>query len=371
MKAAAISLDAPPDAIATRLTLPRALPCAFGMGAFLKASLCRIDGDQALLSRDAGDLSTLEAVDAYQGLMADIQTLGPIPKCAGHDMHPDFQSTRMAKTLGCATLPVQHHHAHILATQWEHGHQGPVLGLALDGFGLGPDNQSWGGELLAVDGVSFQRLGHLAPLPQPGGDIAAREPWRMASAVLHRLGRADEIAARFADQPQAGMLTQMLARRVNCPETTSCGRLFDAGAGLLSILPVAQFEGQAPMALEALVTTPEIMPDGWVITDNVLTFSPLLGHLPGMDPRDGANLFHGTLAAGLADLVTRSAAKTGLYTLALGGGCFLNKTLTGLLETQLTHAGMTVLKPARLPAGDQGLSFGQAVAAALWAEQNL
>jgi hydrogenase maturation protein HypF len=271
--------------------------------------------------------------------------------------------------MGVATLPVQHHHAHTLATQWEHGEEGPVLGLSLDGFGLGPRNASWGGELLRVDGPDYARIGHLALLRQPGGDIAAREPWRMAAAVLHRLGRGGEIVARFPDQLHAPMLGQMLDKGINAPETSSCGRLFDAACGLLGVRPVAAFEGQAPMELEALANTPDEMAGGWTLKDGVLDFAPLLNRLAGMDAQSGANLFHGTLAAGFAAMVLAARDETGLASVAFGGGCFLNRVFTAHLEKALAEGGMNVLKPQKLSPGDAGLSFGQAVAAALHVER--
>jgi len=357
------------DAIAAVITLPRSLPTVIGMGAYLKASLCLIDGDHALVSRSAGDMSTLEAVEDYQALLVGLTADAPNLTCAAHDLHPDFQSTAEAEALNCPTLPVQHHHAHTLATAWEHGVDTPVLGLSLDGFGLGPDNESWGGELLRVDGLEYKRVGHLSRLAQPGGDIAAREPWRMAAAALHALGQGSKIATQYSDQPHAQMLSQMLDKGFNCPETSSCGRLFDAACGLLNILPVSEFEGQAPMAMEALATAPEILTGGWTITNGVLDFSPLLARLPGLDANDGANLFHGTLAAGLTDWVLKARDQSGLDIVAFGGGCFLNRVMTGLLESALASAGMTVLKPILLSPGDAGLSFGQAIAAALFVEQ--
>lgn len=354
----------------TMITLPRPLPPVLGLGAYLKASLCRIDGATARITADVGDLGTLDAVERYDTTLAALGRSGPAPRMAGHDLHPDFHSTRAAAGLGCPTLPVQHHHAHILATQWEHGREGPVLGLALDGFGLGPDGESWGGELLAVDGPEFRRIGHLAPLPQPGGDIAAREPWRMGAAALWQLGRGDEIVARFADQPLAHLLPQLLERGLNSPETSSCGRLFDAACGLLGVRPVADFEGQAPMELEALALAPEAMPGGWTLRGGILDFSPLLDRLAGLDPSTGANLFHGTLAAGCAAQVRAAGQATGLATVAFGGGCFLNRVFTRALTTTLEAAGIDVLFPKTLSPGDAGLSFGQAIAAALVVETN-
>lgn len=341
--------------------LPRSGPPVMAVGAFLKASVCVTRQDEAFVSVPVGDLDTAEARRALEDTAdALCVKLGVLPIRVAHDLHPDFPSTLFAQRLGVPTVAVQHHHAHGAVLAAEHGIDGPLLTLALDGFGLGPGNQSWGGELLRIDGAAYERLGHFAPLAQPGGDVAAREPWRMASAALHRLGRGGEIANRYAAQPAAARLGLMLERGVNCPPTSSAGRLFDAAAGLVGLHPVAAFEGQAPMALEALVTRPEIMAGGWRLNDGVLDLLPLLDALPDCGPERGANLFHGTLAAALTAWVAQTAEATGLRRVALGGGCFFNRVLTGLLTDALPRHGVVPLTCRAVLPGDQGLSLGQA-----------
>ena len=241
----------------------------------------------------------------------------------------------------------------------------PVLGLALDGIGLGDDGTAWGGELLRIDGAQCQRLGHLARLMLPGGDRAAREPWRMAASALHATGRSTEIVSRFASQPAAQTVTQMLTRGINSPATSSLGRSFDAAAGLLGVMPLASFEGQAAMLLEGLAAThQEVAPqkDGYLIdSDNVLDLRPLYDVLADCDnPAYGAALFHATLAAGLADWVDVSACSQKLNLVACGGGCFLNHILTRKLTTLLEQRGLRVLLASQLPPNDGGLSLGQA-----------
>ncbi|WP_299444768.1 hydrogenase maturation protein HypF [uncultured Rhodospira sp.] len=342
-----------------------------GMGAFLKASVAVLGDGRAALSQPAGDLGAAETRAAYDALVpAMLERLGAAPVVVAHDLHPDFHSTHAARALadrtGAVALPVQHHHAHIAAVAAEHGHTGPLLGLALDGFGLGPGHESWGGELLSVSGATYERLAFLRRLPQPGGDVAAREPWRMAAAVLHLLRRTDDIAARFADQKHAAMLGQILTRRVNCPETSSAGRLFDAACGLLGVHPVAEFEGQAPMALERMVTKPRVMDDGWAIrSDGSLDLLPLMAVLAeNKEPEPGADLFHGTLAAALVDWTDRAAEAGGVRTVGLSGGCFFNKVLTAGVRDGLMARGLRVLTHRGVSPGDPGLSLGQAWIAA-------
>lgn len=355
----------------TRLPLPRPLPPVLAVGAFLKNTVSVVRDAEIWVSPPVGDLDSPAAIRAFEATVdALLNATGQSPVAVAHDLHPDFASTRFAQSFGLPLLPVQHHAAHMGAVALEHGLTGPFVGLALDGFGLGPGHESWGGELLAVAGASWQRLGHLNRLAQPGGDIAARQPWRMAAAALHALGRGGEIAERFAEQPQAAQLALILDKGLNAPLTSSCGRLFDAACGLLNILPVASFEGEAPMALERLATAPMVMNAGWAIgSDGLLDLSPLLARLmETTDAAEGANLFHGTLAAALADWAIQAVAAEGVRDVALGGGCFFNRVLRSALEPRLAAAGLTPRPPIVLSPGDPAVSAGQAWLAALAVE---
>ena len=291
------------------------------------------------------------------------------PEIVAHDLHPDFYSTQFAQTYavqrGLPVVAVQHHHAHIAALCAEHHIGEAVLGLALDGVGLGTDNTPWGGELLRVEGTGFERLGHLAPLRLPGGDRAAREPWRMAAAVLFQLGRSEEIAQRFSNQPGAQTVAEMLQKNLNCPITSSAGRLFDAAAGLLGVNEIQAFEAQAAIQLQELAQRHgEVVPleEGWRINEkSVLDFSPLLAVLA--DCRDidfGAALFHATLAAGLSDWVERTAHQHNIAAVALGGGCFHNDILLRGLSDRLAGQGLRVLTARQMQPNDSAISLGQA-----------
>jgi hydrogenase maturation protein HypF len=246
----------------------------------------------------------------------------------------------------------------------EHGVSDPALGVALDGIGLGQDGTAWGGELLRIDGAGMRRLGHLRPLPLPGGDRAAREPWRMAAAALFALGRGEQAAARYAQRGGA-TITQMLGRGVNCPPTTSAGRWFDAAAGLLAVKDCVSYEGQAAMLLEGLAQRHgpvEPLRGGFQIhSDATLDLLPLLARLADpIDPAQGAALFHATLAEGLAQWAIGAARRAGVRTVALGGGCFMNGVLSAALRQRLGEAGMRVLQAEQAPPNDGGLALGQA-----------
>ncbi len=349
------------------IRLPHSGPSVLALGGFLKNTICVTRGDEAFVSQHIGGLDNPAAcamlTEVTQHLLDILQVT---PEAVAHDLHPDFFSSGHAMALaaqwGVPAVAVQHHHAHLAAVAAEHGVSGPILGLALDGVGLGSDGTAWGGELLHVDGDQFSRLGHLAPLPMAGGDKAAKEPWRMAAAVLHRLGRSDEIAWRFPAQPAAQQLNQLLQRGLNCPSSSSLGRWFDAAAGLLGVREVMAYEGQAAMLLEGLAEQAGAvapLEDGYVLHDDGrLDLLPLLARLADeADPIRGAGLFHATLVRALADWAARHQD---VHTVALGGGCLLNAILSRGLRQRLGAHGLTVLEASQVPPNDGGLSLGQA-----------
>jgi hydrogenase maturation protein HypF len=354
------------------IRLPGKGPAVLATGAWLKNTVCVTRGDEAFLSPHIGDLDngpTCEALDeAVAHLLAILEVE---PAACAHDLHPDFYSSRFAAGFAARhevpAFAIQHHHAHIAAVCAEHGHRGPVIGLALDGVGLGTDGTAWGGELLSVQGARFERLGHLGALRLPGGDRAAREPWRVAAGLLHALGRADEIATRFA-RPGAGVVVDMLERGTNCPPTTSAGRWFDAAAALLGVRETSTFEGQAAMQLEALAAAhgPVAGDDSlWRIGDDgTLELLALAERLAGTRNMGlGAALFHATLVQALAEWVRQACARTGLDTVAFGGGCFVNAILSEGLRREIGAGGLTVLEARQAPANDGGIALGQAWAA--------
>ena len=215
-----------------------ALPDVIATGAWLKNAACRLADGKAEMSALHGDLGDPAACVALEQSIEAWRRRAPRAVAAvAHDLHPDFFSTRLAVALagewGVPAVGVQHHHAHIAAVMAEHGVQGGVVGLALDGVGHGSDGTAWGGELLWVAPGAWRRLGHLHPLGLPGGDVAAREPWRMAAAVLQALARGSEIETRYAGAvgaEKARGVQRLLARSLQCPLTSSMGRGFDAAA---------------------------------------------------------------------------------------------------------------------------------------------
>jgi hydrogenase maturation protein HypF len=359
------------------------LPDVLALGAWLKNVACRLSAGEPRMSAEHGDLGEPQACIALETSVAALLNDTPRPVAAiAHDLHPDFFSTRLAlrlaAELGVPSVGVQHHHAHIAAVMAEHGLQQAVIGLALDGVGLGSDGQAWGGELLRVDAQGFRRLGHLHPLGLPGGDVAAREPWRMAASALHTLGRGDEIEQRFAAAvglSRARGVRQMLARQLHCPPTSSTGRWFDAAAAALGLSLKQALEAEAAMALEQAATrwlAAEREPRSHgapptVDAQGVLDLRPLLAPLFDTPPTatdEAAAGFHTALAAALAGWAAAAAERFDTGTVCLGGGCFFNDVLTTRVTQHLEGRGLRVLRPQRFSCGDAGLALGQAWVAA-------
>ncbi len=355
------------------------MPSVLAVGAWLKNAACLVLDGRAHWSPAHGDLgdpvacAALEA--SVQALLAQADAAGAPVQAIAHDLHPDFFSTQLAMAtadaLGVPAVGVQHHHAHLAAVVTEHGIDGPVVGLALDGVGLGTDGTPWGGELLWLDGARWERLGHLQPLALPGGDRAAREPWRMAASALHALGRADEIGPRFAPvvgEAVAAGVRQMLDKHLNCPMTSSAGRWFDAAAAALGLCHHQQDEAQAAIALEqaaarALSLRPDLPPLPGAVqhADGRIDLRPVLAQLFDATDADAAAAgFHLALADALSVALITAARQRGIRTAALGGGCFVNRILCERTVHRLVDAGLAVHLPGPQGCGDAGLAIGQA-----------
>ncbi|MEI8363213.1 MAG: carbamoyltransferase HypF [Betaproteobacteria bacterium] len=366
------------DCIAQVIRLPRNAPPILAMGAWFNNTLCiTLQGD-AYIGRAVGHLDTPDACREHEKIARQLLAKLPEkPHAIAHDLHPDFHSSRFAAQLAAELdvplVAVQHHHAHIAAICAEHQLDEPVLGLALDGIGLGADGTAWGGELLSVHGAEYQRIGYLRPLPLAGGDRAAQEPWRIAAAVLHETGRNGAISQRFSVQPAATTVASMLQQDFNCPRTSSMGRVFDAAAGLLGLCQIMEFDAQAAIALEQAATRyistydwPPALQNGWEITqDGVLNLLPTLVYLAEEHNTElGAAIFHATLVAALLDWLRQASQRSGLSTIACGGGCFLNKLLSTELRAQCHAAGLTMFTAQAIAPGDSAIALGQAWIAA-------
>ncbi|WP_454915252.1 carbamoyltransferase HypF [Xanthobacter sediminis] len=361
-------------------------PPVLALGAELKSAICLTHGAKALLSHHLGDLDEPGTADAFDAAIADYAALfAHAPAVVAVDLHPGYHATRLgiarAAAQGLPLEQVQHHHAHMAAAMAEAGWRrraGPVVGLVLDGLGLGADGTLWGAEILVGDYVAARRAGRLSPIPLIGGDAASREPWRVLLAHLDRaLGRAavdadPGLRALFAGRPVA-TLRAMADKGLNAPLASSAGRLFDAVAALLDLAPGRlSHEGEAAMALEACARM-EAEPYPFAVgeADGLLEIDPaplwrclLADRAAGRAIGAMAGAFHRGLARAFADGAAQVARREGLAAVALSGGVFQNALLLEEVMERLGSHGLMVLVPAEAPANDGGLALGQAVIAA-------
>jgi hydrogenase maturation protein HypF len=365
-----------------RLHAPAPAPI-LAVGGHLKNTFTFALGERAFVSPHVGDLDSLETLTHFRAILDDYRRLFRAePAVIARDLHPGYLSTRLAEELAgelgvAQVVSVQHHHAHIAAVAAEHGVDGPVLGLSFDGTGYGDDGRVWGAELLYAEPSGYRRLGHLRYAPLPGGDLAVRSPWR---AALGYCSLEPSVAPAFdgvfdmVDAQERAAAERQLARAVNAPLASSAGRLFDAAAAVLGVRTRAHYEGQAAMELESLaggcpaapLPFPVVeRPGGMLELDPIPLLVALAeGRRAGQPLVQLAAAFHESVALGAAVQVQCAAERTGIDTVALGGGVFQNARLVTSLATLLRARGFRVLTARELPPNDGGLSFGQAVVAA-------
>jgi hydrogenase maturation protein HypF len=336
----------------------------------------------AFLSHHIGDLDHLQAFEAFRrdiGLYE--QMFDAEPQWIVHDLHPDYASTKYAveraKRASLRLVGVQHHHAHLASCMAEHGLDGEVIGAIFDGTGLGTDGMIWGGEFLVGGYHSFRRAAHLRPVRLPGGDKAAKEPWRMALCHLDDAACSADDLLPDATPEQIRVIRQMIARGFHSPWTTSMGRLFDAVASLAGLRQRVSFEAQAAMQLEAfamevahdesypLELTRADEPDSVLQIDTRSLIGAVVDdRRSGADPCWIARGFHNTVAAMVVETCLRLRSRFGIDRVVCSGGVFMNALLSAQAEERLRESGFTVFQHHLVPPNDGGLSLGQLAIAA-------
>ncbi len=348
-----------------------------GVGPELKNTICLTKQDQAFVSQHIGDLENLESYEFFRECIRHLKHILQVePGAVACDLHPDYLSTRYAREeSGLPVYPLQHHYAHTLAVMAENRFQGPCLGLALDGTGLGQDGTLWGGELLVVDNrdMNMHRWGSFQQVPLPGGDMAVKEPWRIAASFLYRLG-LDISVLNPEDSStltkEETMLRQMLCQKLNSPWSSGCGRLFDAVAALLGLVRNISYEGQGAVLLEKIQDTresgsyevPVILASGRSILDTLSLFGQICQDFhAGISPARISRRFHLSLARGLCSWAQAGAEATGIRDIGLSGGVMQNLTLSSMLVSMLRESSFNILTHKYLPPNDACVSLGQAV----------
>jgi hydrogenase maturation protein HypF len=364
-----------PEPLSVTSTFPRpVLAC----GAELKNTFCLARDGHAFVSHHIGDLENAETLRSFTEGIRHFRRLFDIdPQVVAHDLHPEYLSTKYAFELaeeGLSLAGVQHHHAHIASCLADNGADGPVIGVAFDGTGYGPDGTIWGGEFLVADLAGFERAGHLALVPMPGGAAAIRQPWRMAAAYLaleNSEGRADHLDVWQRHQADWPTIAAMAKKGINSPLTSSAGRLFDAAAAVLGVRDAINYEGQAAVELEQLADPhePGAYPARIEAGDPFRArggdlIEAVLGDLAaGTSPAVIAARFHHGVAALVEAGCLLTRERYGLETVALSGGVFQNLLLLRDVVNRLQARGFRVLVHSRIPCNDGGISLGQAVVA--------
>lgn len=354
--------------------LPLALPASkpqLAVGGHMKAAIAWHNGSQAVLGPHVGDLDTVATRERFVQHVADMSSLYRFePEAVVHDLHPDYFTTRDSHERGGETHAVQHHFAHVAAGMLEHGLLGSeVLGVSWDGTGFGEDGTVWGGEFLVVDGaLGYTRVAHLRPFAWLGGEIAIRQPWRIAVSLLSE-SFADEqwieqAASLWSGQPVATLL-RLNRQRTGSTVSTSAGRLFDAVAAIILGADAVQYEGQAAMMLESAASLETEESYSLPLASRQLDWRAMIraiwkDRLSGVSPAVMSTRFHWALAGGIVAVAARFPA----LPIVLAGGVFQNKLLTEMVVEMLDDRERLKL-PGRIPPNDGGLAAGQLVIAVM------
>ncbi len=365
-------------------------PVVLALGGHLKNTVGLSLAGRAVLSPHVGDLDSVLGVEVHRRAVRDLTEFFRVrPEAVACDLHPDYASTQHAEQLAAEwavpLVRVQHHHAHVAAAMAEHHLKGPVLGLSWDGTGYGADGTVWGGEFLECAGAGFRRVGHFRTFMLPGGDRAVRQPRRSALGLLFEL--FGEEARRWASPwfvpAELDTLLGMLRRGLQCPRTSSVGRLFDAVAAICGLPAVISFEGQAAMALEFAADGAgsrfpyrpyrSLEVPSSVATDterdsrplSIVDWEPMVRELladrqAGVPLGQISSRFHATLA----EMAATEARRWGGRQVVLTGGCFQNSVLTRLVRRRLAEDGFEVFTHQEVPPGDGGIALGQLMIAA-------
>ncbi|MCS7228442.1 MAG: carbamoyltransferase HypF [Candidatus Kryptonium sp.] len=352
------------------------------VGGHLKNTFCFLKGNYAFLSHHIGDLenwatlrSLIEGIEHFKKLF-DLD-----PKVVAYDMHPEYLSTKYALDLDIPVkIPVQHHHAHIVSCMAENNLSEPVIGIAFDGTGFGTDGQIWGGEFLVAEISRFERVAHFEYVPLPGGEIAIKEPWRMAVSYLYHLFGKDFLGIEIPfiknltteKGDKFNLLLQIIDKKINSPSTSAVGRLFDAVSALCGVRLSVNYEAQAAMELQMLADESENLSYKFEIINDSKpwrvnlksTFDQIVGDiLDGVPIPKISGKFHNTIASIICEVSKEIRNEFGINKVVLSGGVFQNALLVQKTIPELLKLGFEVYTHSKVPPNDGGLSLGQAVIA--------
>mgnify|MGYP000687030292 CR=1 FL=1 len=344
----------------------------FAAGAELVNCFAIGKGREAILSQHIGDLKNYETFDFYRESFERFQRLFRFkPSLAVCDLHPDYLSTNFAESLELPLVKVQHHHAHIASCMAEHQLDKTVIGVSMDGTGYGTDGKIWGGEFFITDLVKFERWFHFENIPISGGDQAAYQPWRSAVSYLHHyqlLNPAWEWIGKL-NQPGLDMVMKSIERKINCPESSGAGRLFDTVAALTGICHTATYHAEAPMKLEALIREGVPGKYSFEISRKTISFRNTLSEILEDLKRNTSTpiisaRFHNMVIEVICEICTRIRNESGLNKVVLSGGTFQNRYLLERALKALENQKFEVYTHEKVPSNDGGIALGQLAIAA-------
>jgi hydrogenase maturation protein HypF len=346
------------------------------LGAEQKNSICIGKGDQALMSQYIGDLKNPSSYVFFNETIDRFSDLFRFkPEFVACDLHPDYFSTHHAELLEnelhIPLLRIQHHHAHIVSCMAEHGLDEEVIGISLDGTGLGSDENIWGGEFMIADLKGFSRFTHFDYVPMPGGEKAIDEPWRMAFSYIYQyFGDSFDYTSvplfNSIENKKLLLVKEMIAKKINSPMTSGAGRLFDAISAILGFCPVATFDSEAPMRLESAIDckTNDYYP---FLAHKTIVFAgtieAILKDLTKGNFSVISAKFHNTVAQVILEVSKQIRKNTSLNKVILSGGVFQNKYLLEKSSYLLNRNNFKVFSNNQVPSNDGGLSLGQLVIA--------
>ncbi|MBP5494516.1 MAG: carbamoyltransferase HypF [Lachnospiraceae bacterium] len=347
------------------------------IGGELKNTFCIAKDSMLYPSAYIGDMEDLRSVEALKASITRMETLLEAePTLAVCDLHPLYHTTEVAETLNLPLIKVQHHYAHILSCMAENNYLDDVIGVSFDGTGYGTDGTIWGGEILKCSIHDFERITSVAPFIQSGGDISAKEGWRIAASILRdNADNGKEIALKLnlCSEGEFNLLSQMASKNINSVKSTSAGRIFDAVSAILNIKRSSTFEGEASTslmfaALKYEKENPAIsfMSDIELIKDNVLNTNEFVlniaeRYLNGESKEKLAYYFHDALSSMIVKQCVLSSDKTGIKTVALSGGVYQNILLLKLTKEKLKKENLNVIHHSIIPPNDGGIALGQAL----------
>jgi len=353
-------------------------PQILATGPELKNTFCLTKGRYAFLSHHIGDMENYETLQSFEDGIEHFERLFRLqPEAIACDAHPNYLATRYAieraQTSNLPVYQIQHHHAHIAACMADNNlsNDKPVIGISFDGTGYGSDGAIWGGEFMLADYCSYQRFAHLEYSPLPGGDAATRNPARIALAQLWQAGidwQGDLPAVKFLCGDDLTLLRSMLENDINCPQTSSLGRLFDAVAALAGVRGKVNYEAQAAIEFEALAQPQEKRAypfeyNGGTIKAGSM-FQALIADIHSGVPISTISArFHNGLANIILEVCQAMRREFKVEEVALSGGVWQNMTLLKKTIPLLERSDFTVYIHQQVPANDGGLSLGQAVIA--------